>query len=204
MRKLPSSLDEIARLISSCTLCALHAYRKNPVPGEGNPDADLMLIGEAPGRTEDETGRPFVGQAGKILDEALAKAGLSREVVYITNVVKCRPPNNRDPRPEEVRACSPYLEAQVRIISPKVILTLGRHSTGLVFSWAGLPFRSIMAVRGRARRVEVLGLRVTVVPTVHPAACLYNPRLRPLLEEDVKLASRLSRGMGLEGSLELE
>jgi len=163
-----------------------------------------MLIGEAPGRMEDELGRPFVGQAGKILDEALSRAGLAREDVFITNVVKCRPPNNRDPRPEEVRACSPYLEAQVRVISPRVILTLGRHSTSLVFSWAGLPFRSIMATRGRPRRAEILGLEVTVVPTVHPAACLYNPRLRPLLEEDVKLASRLSRGMGLEGALELE
>lgn len=174
------------------------------MPGEGNPRAALMLIGEAPGRTEDETGRPFVGQAGKVLDEALSKAGLKREDVFITNIVKCRPPNNRDPRPDEVRACEPYLISQVKIISPRVILTLGRHSTSLAFSWAGLPFRSIMAVRGRPRRLNIHGLSVLVVPTIHPAASLYNPRLRSLLYEDVLTASRLARGIGLEGALELE
>lgn len=198
------ALEEIAEEIRSCKLCPLHLNRTKAVPGEGNPRTSLMLIGEAPGRTEDQTGRPFVGQAGKILEEALGKAGLKREDVFITNVVKCRPPNNRDPKPDEVRACEPYLIKQVKIISPRVILTLGRHSTALVFSWAGLPFRSIMAVRGRPRRLSIHGLSVMVVPTIHPAASLYNPRLRSLLDEDVLTASRLARGIGLEGALELE
>ncbi|HEW89812.1 MAG TPA: uracil-DNA glycosylase, partial [Candidatus Bathyarchaeota archaeon] len=120
--------------IKACTRCPLHATRKNPVPGEGSLDAELMLIGEAPGRWEDEKGRPFVGAAGKLLNKLLGVAGFRREEVYIANVLKCRPPGNRDPRPEEVSACTPFLDRQIEIIGPKVIATLGRHSTRYIFS----------------------------------------------------------------------
>ena len=187
--------------IMSCTRCPLHATRKNPVPGEGSLDAALMLIGEAPGRWEDEKGRPFVGAAGKLLDSLLASIGLRRGEVYIANVLKCRPPGNRDPRPEEVEACTPFLDRQIMIIRPKVIATLGRHSTRYIFSRAGLVFRRISDVRGRVVRARVLGLDVRVIPTYHPASALYNPGVKELLRSDFELIGRVVRGV-LEGEEE--
>ncbi len=180
--------------IRACTRCSLHKTRKNPVPGEGNLNATVMLIGEAPGRWEDEKGRPFVGAAGKLLDRLLGLAGFRREEVYIANVLKCRPPGNRDPRPEEVEACTPFLDKQIQIIRPKVIVTLGRHSTRYIFSKAGLPFKRMGDVRGRAYRAEVLGLAVVLVPTLHPASALYNPSYRSLLETDFELIGRVVKG----------
>jgi len=195
-------LGEVAKEISSCRACPLHESRTNPVPGEGDPNAEIMLIGEAPGRVEDSTGRPFVGPAGRLLNEALARAGISRERVFITNVVKCRPPGNRDPRPEEVERCSRFLERQVRIIRPALILALGRHSSRLMFREMGRRFSSILSVRGRPVRGSVFGVDVVVLPTIHPAAALYNRRLEPLLMRDVALAVQLVRGAGgLEGEL---
>ena len=181
--------------IASCTRCPLHASRKNPVPGEGNLDAVVMLVGEAPGRWEDEKGRPFVGAAGKLLDKLLALAGFRREEVYIANVLKCRPPGNRDPRPEEVEACTPFLDRQIEIIRPKVIVCLGRHSTRYLFSKAGLGFRRMGDVRGRAYRVRLLGLEVILIPTLHPASALYNPSYRSLLEADFELIGRVVKGL---------
>ena len=181
--------------IMACTRCPLHATRKNPVPGEGNLDAELMLIGEAPGHWEDVKGRPFVGAAGKLLDKLLALAGFRREEVYIANVLKCRPPGNRDPRPEEVEACTPFLDRQIQIIRPKVIVTLGRHSTRYIFSKAGLRFTRMGDVRGHVYEVGVLGLRVKLVPTLHPASALYNPSYRSLLEQDFELIGRVVRGL---------
>ena len=195
---------ELVDRIRACTLCPLHQTRRNPVPGEGPLDARLMLVGEAPGRREDEQGRPFVGMAGRLLNTLLAGVGLGREQVYITNVVKCRPPGNRDPRPEEIRACLPYLQAQIRIVRPQVLVTLGRISGETLFRAAGLGWRGISRERGRPRKATLYGVPLTLLATYHPAAALYNPRIRPLLEEDFSLIPGLlgekapGRGRSLE------
>ncbi len=188
------AMEALVAEIKACRKCPLHASRKNPVPGEGNLDAAVMLVGEAPGRWEDEKGRPFVGAAGKLLDRLLALAGLRREEVYIANVLKCRPPGNRDPRPEEVEACTPFLDRQIEIIRPKVIVTLGRHSTKYLFSKAGLTFKKMGDVRGHVYEVELLGLKVLLIPTLHPASALYNPSYRSILESDFDFIGRVVRG----------
>lgn len=196
------SLDEIAAEIMKCTRCPLHATRTNAVPGEGSPDAKVVFVGEAPGRNEDLQGRPFVGAAGKLLTDLLASIGLSREEVFITNVVKCRPPNNRDPRPEEIEACLPFLKKQLEVIDPDVIVALGRHSTLTLLKLAGRAESSIMRIRGKVFEVELFGRKRKLMPTLHPAAALYNPRLRPLLERDFnklrELLEERDRGGGLE------
>ncbi len=188
-------LEEIAERIRRCEKCPLHTSRKRAVPGEGREEARIMFVGEAPGKSEDEMGRPFVGAAGKLLDELLASIGLERREVFITNVVKCRPPSNRDPRPEEIEACLPYLIEQISVVDPDIIVALGRHSAGVL-----LGSESIMRVRGRVYEVEVFGRIRKVIPTLHPAAALYNPRLRPLIEWDLGELKRTisSRGSGLE------
>jgi DNA polymerase len=192
-------LEAIASEIARCTRCPLHASRTRTVPGEGNPCARVMFVGEAPGFNEDLQGRPFVGAAGNLLNEMLKLAGLSREEVFITNVVKCRPPNNRDPAEEEVEACKPYLFRQLEAVGPEIVVCLGRHSARVFFESSGLKFESIMKVRGEPRRLVVAGRELLCLPTLHPAAALYNPRLRSLLEADFRLLARLlSRGQGLD------
>ena len=170
-----SDFDDLIARIKSCTLCSLAEKRTQAVPGEGSRDADIMFIGEGPGFYEDRDGRPFIGPAGQFLDELLASAGLRRESVYITNMVKCRPPNNRDPLPGEVDACRPYLNSQIDMISPRVIVTLGRHSFSKFF-----PSQTLTKARGQPRRWR----NMTVYPMYHPAAALHNPRLRPVIVED--------------------
>ncbi|RLF11820.1 MAG: uracil-DNA glycosylase [Thermoprotei archaeon] len=196
-------LEEVAREVSQCRKCRLWASRNKPVPGYGNPDAEVLFIGEAPGYNEDLEGKPFVGAAGKFLDQLLGLAGLRRSEVFITNILKCRPPNNRDPLPDEVEACTPYLDRQVRAIEPKLIVCLGRHSAKYVLSRAGVRVYArrdvgITAVRGQVFTASYLGLRVAVVPTYHPAAGLYNPKLKRVLIEDFtvigKLLENLRRG----------
>lgn len=187
-------LSKINEEIAKCTRCRLSLYRTKPVPGEGNPYAKVMFIGEAPGRFEDLQGRPFVGAAGKLLTELLNGIGLSREEVFITNVVKCRPPNNRDPREDEIKLCSSFLERQIEIIDPDIIVTLGRHSTRYILGSAGYKVDSIMRVRGREFEILIEGRRRKVLPMLHPAAALYNPRLKNLLAEDFrKLRKMLSK-----------
>jgi DNA polymerase len=158
-----------------CTDCKLHASRKLAVPGEGPAKAELMFIGEGPGFHENEQGRPFVGAAGSFLEELLASIGMKRDQVYITNIVKCRPPGNRDPQPQEIEACSGYLERQIRSINPKVVVTLGRFSMARF-----IPNARISAIHGRAQRI---GGR-TVVAMYHPAAALHQPSLRRTIEQD--------------------
>ena len=170
-----SDYDDLINRIKSCTLCTLSEKRTQAVPGEGSVDADIMFVGEGPGFYEDRDGRPFVGPAGKFLDELLQSIGLRRETVYITNMVKCRPPNNRDPLPGEVNACRPYLDSQLEMIGPEVIVTLGRHSFSKFF-----PSQSLTKSRGRPQRWRSL----TVYPIYHPAAALHNPRLRSVIVED--------------------
>jgi uracil-DNA glycosylase len=173
--KAPEILAEISQQVSVCEKCALHYSRKRAVPGEGPFDSTVMFIGEGPGFYENEQGRPFVGAAGKFLDELLAACGMAREKVFITNVVKCRPPGNRDPLPEELSACGDYLDRQIEAINPKVIVTLGRFSMARF-----MPLAKISEVHGQASWVRGR----LVVPMYHPAAALHQPTLRPTLERD--------------------
>jgi uracil-DNA glycosylase len=177
-----AALDALREEVECCSACALGPTRTKAVFGEGDPGADLMFVGEAPGYHEDQQGRPFVGQAGKLLEQLLASIGMTREQVYIANVLKSRPPNNRDPRPEEIDACRPYLFRQVEIIKPKVICTLGNFSTKLL---SGDP-TGITRVHGRPRAAVIGGHSLYLYPIFHPAAALYTPAMRTTLEEDFK------------------
>ena len=168
-------LEQVAHEVSKCTNCSLHHSRKRAVPGEGPVDAAIMFIGEGPGFHENEQGRPFVGAAGKFLDELLAGIGMKRTEVFITNVVKCRPPSNRDPQPEELEACNGYLERQIQAINPKVIVTLGRFSMARF-----LPNAKISNVHGQALRIRGR----LIVPMYHPAAALHQGSLRPVIHRD--------------------
>ena len=169
-------LEVIAQQVRACTKCRLHETAKKGVPGEGNPRADVMLVGEGPGFHEDAQGRPFVGAAGQLLSELLARAGLRREDVFITNVVKHRPPGNRDPMPDEKAACLEYLERQIATIRPKLIVTLGRHSMATFFG----PTAKISQVHGTSRPWR----DITAYACFHPAAALHQPRFREALEQD--------------------
>ena len=168
-------LEALEAAVRVCTRCPLSLTRRHAVPGEGPVDARLIFVGEGPGAVEDQTGRPFVGPAGQLLDELLASIGLTRADVYITNVVKCRPPGNRDPQPEEIAACKPYLGNQLRLTNPEIIVTLGRFA---MERW--LPDKKISRVHGQPFRV---GQRL-LVPMWHPAAALRHPEWRQQLEAD--------------------
>jgi len=180
-------LEAVAAEVAVCTDCKLHEGRKLSVPGEGPPDADLLFIGEGPGFHENEQGRPFVGAAGNFLEELLGAIGLSREEVFITNVVKCRPPGNRDPQPEELEACVNYLERQTQSLNPKVIVTLGRFSMARFF-----PNTRISNIHGQPKQI---GGRL-VVPMYHPAAALHQPSLRKTIHADF---AKLPELIGREG-----
>lgn len=171
-------LSNVAAQVTVCEKCALHFSRKNAVPGEGPANAEIMFIGEGPGFYENEQGRPFVGQAGKFLDELLETAGLKREEVFICNVVKCRPPGNRDPLPEELAECGGYLDQQIEAIDPCVIVTLGRFSMAKF-----LPNARISEIHGQARMVRDR----LIVPMFHPAAALHQPSLKPQVITDFQL-----------------
>lgn len=175
-----ASLAELAKLIEACTLCKLYETAKCAVPGDGNPDADFMCVGEAPGANEDETGRPFVGQAGGLLTKILAAIDLTRDQVFITNVLKHRPPANRNPTPDEVKACSPYLVRQIQLVKPKVILALGTFAAQTLLETK----TPIGKLRGAIHRYYGTPLIVTY----HPAALLRNPAWKRPTWEDVKLA----------------
>jgi DNA polymerase len=177
-------MDELAAELRACRRCRLWAQARNAVSGEGDLDASVILIGEAPGHHEDIMGRPFVGAAGKLLDELLASIGLTRAEVYITNVVKHRPPENRDPRPDEVEACGRYLDRQISIVRPKLIVTLGRHASKYILSRGNIRFSGITKTRGKFYNLKLLGIPVRIVATLHPAAALYNSDYRSLIEED--------------------
>jgi DNA polymerase len=169
------ALRDLSAQIAGCPKCALAKTRTRAVPGEGNPNADIVFIGEGPGFHEDQQGRPFVGAAGKFLDELLASIGLNRQNVYICNVIKCRPPSNRDPLPGEMEACGPWLEQQLDIIKPKVIVTLGRFSMSRYF-----PGQAISRIHGQPKRLDGM----TVVPMYHPAAALHQASLRQTILAD--------------------
>jgi DNA polymerase len=173
-------LEQIRADIINNNVCPdLAKTAKNLVMGDGNIDAEIVFIGEAPGKNEDETGLPFVGAAGKFLDEMLAAAGMKRSDIYITNIVKYRPPNNRDPLPEEKRAFWPYLVRQLDAIQPKIVVTLGRHSMEYF-----LPEQKISMIHGQPKRISFGETKIVIVPLYHPAAALYNGSMRATLIED--------------------
>jgi len=181
-----SALARLCQEIIACRDCELAEYRTKVVPGEGAEDADLLLIGEAPGWHEDQQGRPFVGPAGQFLDQLLASIGLHREEVYIANVIKCRPPQNRDPLPAEMQSCRKWLDRQIEIIQPQVIVTLGRYSLARYF-----PNQSIGKIHGKPRKLG----DVIYYPMYHPAAALHQGSLRRTIETDMlKIPQILARG----------
>ncbi len=184
------SLEALKKEVLSCCKCRLCKNRTNVVFGEGDPKTNLMLVGEAPGEQEDLQGRPFVGRAGQLLTRFLNLYGVSRDKVYITNIVKCRPPGNRNPAPDEIRTCYPYLEKQIELISPKVILCLGAFSARTILN---LPEKAaISKIRGKPQETEVGSVKITVIPTFHPAYLLRNRKGEPEFQKDLELALRLS------------
>jgi uracil-DNA glycosylase len=175
-----TELHQYAAQIAGCTRCRLAEGRTQVVFGVGNPDADLMFVGEAPGFHEDKQGYPFVGQAGKLLDQLLEGIGMTREDVYIANVIKCRPPGNRDPMPDEIEACERHLFRQVELIRPKLVGTLGNFATKLL---SGKP-TGITRVHGQEQQVGLGGRQVVLYPLYHPAAALYTPAMLNVLQQD--------------------
>lgn len=190
-------LNVVAAEVVVCTKCDLWIARNKAVPGIGDPESQIMLVGEAPGRSEDTKGEPFVGSAGKFLDELLSEIGHTRSDVFITNVVKCRPPENRDPTPHEVETCTPYLNRQIGIIEPKFIITLGKHSTAYIFSRTNLPFNNITRTRGKVYEISLYGMKIAVFPTFHPAAALYSAEYKQQLVKDFQQirSELLARGL---------
>ena len=187
-----TELDAFGRNVAACTRCRLAQTRTQVVFGVGDPHADLMFVGEAPGFHEDKQGYPFVGQAGKLLDKLLAGIGLDRSGVYVANVLKCRPPGNRDPAPDEIEACEGYLFRQIELIRPRVVATLGNFATKLL---SGKP-AGITRVHGTEQDVTLGGSRVVLYPLYHPAAALYTPAMLKVLEEDfARLPHLLGRGV---------
>jgi len=185
------TISQIAKEVSVCTKCALHESRKKSVPGDGPVTAEIMFIGEGPGFHENEQGHPFVGASGKFLDQLLAQAGVTRADVFIANVVKCRPPGNRDPLPDELAACDTYLEAQINAINPSIIVTLGRFSMNKF-----IPGAKISLVHGQMRKI---GDRF-VIPMFHPAAALHQAALKPsILGDFAKLPDQLKEARAALG-----
>lgn len=182
-----NSLQDIAHLVERCTDCPLSRSRTNAVPGEGPADAEIMFIGEGPGYHEDRQGRPFVGPAGQFLEGLLASISKSRDQVFIANMVKCRPPENRDPLPAEISACSKYLDRQIELVNPRLIVTLGRFSLGRFF-----PGESMSRARGKVREKDGR----YIYPVMHPAAALYRQELRATIIEDFKAIPSILGAMG--------
>jgi DNA polymerase len=188
-----AALRDYAEQTASCTKCVLSEGRTQVVFGSGSPDADLMFVGEAPGFHEDQQGVPFVGQAGKLLDKLLGGIGLTRADVFVVNVLKCRPPGNRDPLPEEIAACEPHLFRQIELIEPKLVATLGNFATKLL---SGRP-AGITRVHGQEQEVTLGARIVQLYPIYHPAAALYTPSMLKVLEEDfARIPALLERAVG--------
>ncbi len=183
--KLAGELELLSEKIEKCERCRLHENRENAVPGEGDEDPSIVLVGEAPGENEDIEGTPFVGRAGGLLEEILGEVGLERDDVFITNVVKCRPPENRDPRKDEIETCRPYLEKQIDHLEPDVIAALGNHATETLTGEKGMK-----GLHGKEFEYE----GVVLIPMYHPAAGLYNPNLKETMIEDMKALGKYREG----------
>jgi len=187
-------LQKIKEEILNCKKCPLYKTRILPVIGEGNHRAKIVFVGEAPGLNEAKTGRPFCGAAGKILDELLNSVGIERKEVYITNLLKDRPPNNRDPRKEEIITCAPFLERQIKIINPEIISPLGRFSMCFLMEKFGLEnkIEPISKIHGKVFRAINLFQEIKIVPLFHPAAALYNPKIKKVMKKDFKIFKKLA------------
>ncbi len=180
-------LDNIKYFVNNCRKCRLQTTRNNPVFGEGFLNASIMFIGEAPGRNEDESGRPFVGRAGKLFDEMLDSIGLKRNNVYISNLIKCRPPKNRNPSKIEITMCSEYIDKQIEIIRPVVIAPLGRIAISYIFKKFELPFEKINRIHGKIYLIDNFLNKLKIIPIYHPAAVIYNKKLKNILLADFKV-----------------
>jgi uracil-DNA glycosylase len=189
-------LKRVKEEVLNCKKCSLYKERIEnrfyPVIGEGNHQAKIMFVGEAPGLQEAKTGKPFCGTAGKILDELLESVNIKREEVYITNILKDRPPGNRDPQPEEIKSCTPYLERQIEMIKPEIICPLGRHSMSFLMEKFGLEdqIEGISKIHGRLFRTKNLSRDIAIIPFYHPAVAAYNPNMMKILKEDFKILER--------------
>lgn len=195
--------DGIRAEISSCSRCPLYRSRTKVVPGEGNLYSNIMLLGEAPGRAEDEEGRPFVGAAGRLLSKLIEETGLRREDLFITNVVKCRPPGNREPKLDEIAACSYFTDRIIALVNPSAIVALGNFAGYYLFEVkGGSKWMGVVRMRGKAYKLSIMGARRVLIATYHPAAALYNPQLYGTLREDLNLLNKiLSEKEGLKGLL---
>ena len=185
--KKEKELKSLEKEILSCKKCVLYKKRNFPVIGQGSFKAKIMFVGEAPGAKEDATGIPFCGRSGKFLDELLKSAGIDREKVYICNIIKCRPPQNRDPEEKEIKACSRFIKKQIEILSPKVICPLGRHSMRFIMEMSG--FFEDSEVIGKIHGKVFKG-KNTVIPFYHPAVALYNPNMKKVLKKDFKILKK--------------
>ncbi|UCH72021.1 MAG: uracil-DNA glycosylase [Thermoplasmatales archaeon] len=179
-------VEKIADFIKNCKKCSLWKTRKKPVIGNGSASAKILFIGEAPGRNEDIQGHPFVGKAGKILDELLKSIGLGRNEIYITNILKCRPPNNRNPSKNEMDSCTGYLNRQIELIQPDIICTLGNFASSYIFEKFGLKNQKISEIHGKTFQIKDAFRTVRIIPLYHPAIATYNPNTKEILMEDFK------------------
>jgi len=188
LEKIEKELRQIKKEVLNCKKCSLYKTRTYPVIGQGNHQAKIIFIGEAPGFNEDKIGRPFCGKAGKILDELLESTGITRKDVYICNILKCRPPKNRDPDEKEIKACVPYLEKQIQIIKPKVICTLGNYSTAYILRKYNLEdkIQGIGKIHGEIFSKDT----VKIIPLYHPAVATYNSNMMGVLKEDMKILEK--------------
>jgi len=185
-------LKQVRDDVIACQKCPLYETRINPVIGEGSHNAKIVFIGEAPGAQEDKEGRPFCGRAGKILDELLDSVGIKREDIYICNILKCRPPGNRDPKSEEIQACTVYLQRQIEAISPRVVCTLGNYATKYILEKYELKeeIQGISKIHGEVFKVKDLFNSLNIVPLYHPAVVTYNPNMKEVLKEDFKILKK--------------
>jgi len=184
-------MERVAKSVKACTRCQLWQTRTNPVVGTGSLSARILFVGEAPGYYEDLKGEPFVGKAGKVLDELLESIGLKRSDVYIANVLKCRPPGNRNPLTEEIQTCTPHLDAQLEIIQPGIIATLGNFSLAYIFDKFGLKPERISKIHGKVFKASTITGTKNIVPLYHPAVAVYNPRMMEVLREDFKVLVKI-------------
>lgn len=194
LKKIEQELKKIKDEVVNCRKCSLYKTRTYPVIGEGNHQAKIMFVGEAPGVQEDKTGRPFCGAAGKILDELLASVGIEREDVYITNILKDRPPGNRDPQKEEIEACVLYLERQIEVIKPEIICPLGRYSMEFLMERFGLKdeIEPISKIHGKVFEAKTLFQKLKIIPFYHPAVATYNPNMKEILKKDFKILEKFN------------
>jgi len=184
-------IENIQKRVFECRRCDLWKTRNNPVFGEGSITADIMFIGEAPGFNEDKQGRPFVGRAGKLLDEMLESINLSRNDVYIANILKCRPPNNRNPEKGEIESCTEFLNEQIEIISPKIIVPLGNFAVQYIFKKYGFESKMISKVHGKIFKKTTLFGPISIIPMYHPAIATYNPNKKSILLEDIQVLDQI-------------